>query len=433
MHVELRQPAALDVWRPVGFDPRDVLPSRLWRHIGAVQYVVGLVATGAVFCAARQKERLGWVPLRSEDMERFFGRSGTWPEVRRVLLSRGILECDEVYRKGEKAKWYRLGQGWRGCGVEQVGLVDARLLARVAEWELERKDRGEWKPVHEHIARWLSEFRVDEASTWRWVCQRGRSWGQHLTDLKIKVIQSGKARPIVDHYGRVHSPVTSLRRTVRFALRVGDRQLSEVDVGSCQPLILAFVVGKIVVGDWSLDDVRRLGSDESIREPFANLPMERWRGDLPGDLIDFLEVCQSGRFYDTLGELWGCSARQPMGKDAIKRLTFRRILFGRVVAGNRFWEAFSSRWPGVAEVLEALKRGDHGNTSRASQRIESLLMIEGVIGRFLENHPHVPIAPIHDSVLVPSDFADTAASVITGEFERIGLRPLIKRKQQAAA
>ena len=41
----VRQANEKTVWFVDGFDARDVLPVRFWRHAKATQYVVGLVAT----------------------------------------------------------------------------------------------------------------------------------------------------------------------------------------------------------------------------------------------------------------------------------------------------------------------------------------------------------------------------------------------------
>ena len=111
---------------------------------------------------------------------------------------------------------------------------------------------------------------------------------------------------------------------------------------------------------------------------------------------------------------WGLPCELPSEKNEIKRLVFRQILFGRVRPHRRRWRAFRHRWPTVAAVLEAVKQGDHGNSRRACQRIESKLMIDGVVGQFRRHHPDQPVFTIHDSVLVTPDFAEIAKTAIRG-------------------
>src|SRR5262245_19138630 len=78
----------MPAWFLDDFDPRDLLPVRLWRHAAAIRYVVGLVATTPAFCPRGRKEHRGWVPLRWAEVKTLFGRSGTWNEIRRLLLDR---------------------------------------------------------------------------------------------------------------------------------------------------------------------------------------------------------------------------------------------------------------------------------------------------------------------------------------------------------
>ncbi len=351
--------------------------------------------------------------------------------VRNILMDLEILECDEDYEINKKAKWYRLGSRCLGCRLVSVK-VSTRLSSRLAKIRGDRSERGDLTPEVEHLGRWLRELRVDEELARPWVC-RPRCLKQRLTRVKVDLIQSGKACPIRDRYGRVHSPLTNLRRQLRPALRIHGQELIEIDVSNSQPLILGFMGAKILAGDWSLEDVKQLGSAGSIREPFANLPMVPCGGELPADANDFLDVCQTGRFYETVAELWEPLRQSPIAKIAIKRLSFKYLLFGPVRRGNVFWEAFNERWPSMARILEALKHGDHGRTSRASQRIESHLLIEGVVGQFLLYHPRVPIQTIHDSVLVTVEAAEIAVSAIHAQFDRIGLKPHIKQKKRQEA
>jgi hypothetical protein len=147
---------------------------------------------------------------------------------------------------------------------------------------------------------------------------------------------------------------------------------------------------------------------------------------LPADLIDYLNVCETGRFYQALAEAWELPCDPGKAKNRIKQLTFRYVLFGRPRPGNRFWEAIRGRWPTVARVLEQIKADDHGTAARACQRIESSLMIGGVVERFRVDYPDVPIQTIHDSVLVPSEAVEVATTIILDVFGSIGLRPSLK-------
>ncbi len=151
-----------------------------------------------------------------------------------------------------------------------------------------------------------------------------------------------------------------------------------------------------------------------------NLHLSPWLGAVPQDLIDYLVVCQRGEFYQALAEAWGLPFEPEKAKNRIKFFTFKYVLFGSPRPGHPYWEGIRRRWPTVAYVIEQMKVGDKGTTARACQRIESSLMIGGVVERFRTDHPAVPIQTIHDSVLVPPDAIDLATRTILDVFGGLG-------------
>jgi hypothetical protein len=273
---------------------------------------------------------------------------------------------------------------------------------------------------------------VDEVVARPWISRRHLSRKQHLTALGVAVLQNGEATITVDSYGRVHSPVTNLRRTVRPALRIYGQALMEIDVASAQPLILGFTIGQILTGAWSLDEVRRLGAKGAVTGPFASLPMVGLTGTLPTDLRDFIAICEQGRFYQEMANAWNLPCDTPRSRNEVKRLVFKAILFGRVRHGRPHWEMFRSRWPSVACVLEEIKRDDHGTSARCCQRIEARLMIESVAGCMKERHPDVPLQTIHDSALTGPDGLEIVHNVMEAEWRSLGLNPMIKPKVRQA-
>jgi hypothetical protein len=298
-------------WFLEGFNPQDLLPARFWRHAEAIGYVVGLVASRPVFSPCSAKERRGWVPLRWVDLAPLFGKSGNWNAIREALLAGGVLECDEHYKIGERAKGYRLGPTWSNREQHLATIRNRRLLVRIANVQAKQQCGILWVPEHEHLDHWLRQVRVDEATARPWICHQRRSRRQHYTALRVAAIQSGESSVTVDSYGRVHSPITNLKRYVRPALRIHGQPLIETDVSSCQPLLIGFMAAKLLVGDWGLAQVKHLGSEGPIWDGFANLPMERWRADLPQDLLDYIGTCERGLFYQALADAWGLPFESP--------------------------------------------------------------------------------------------------------------------------
>jgi hypothetical protein len=458
---------SLQVWGLDGFDPRASFSAGFWRYSDAIRYVVGKVAMGPVLNAWRSKERRGWVALRWQDIAPLFGKSGKWNDIRREALDRDILECDESYAVGERSKQYRVGHALWGYKAARITLRDGPTATLIGGHdEAIATDQDRWVPEHHHLAKWLALTTVDAEMAKPWIGVRHEGFSQQLTALKIETINGGGACIKVDRYGRVHSPVVNLPRFARSALRIGGLRLAEIDISNSQPLIIAYLVAKVITGEWSIRQVRALGK----KRPFHGYNQtqgktgapkqgkERWKdnsreasqqkgeknarhtlclpllhlcpwvGALPDDLINYLDVCQSGHFYQAMADVWGLPYQTHDEKNEVKCRTFKHVLFGRPRPGESCWEAVRDRWPSVASVLEAVKVRDKGRAARACQRIESSLMIGGVVGRFLADHPDIPIQTIHDSVLVPTDTVDLARDTILKVFGSIGLTPGIKIK-----
>ncbi len=457
---------SIDVWVLETFDPAQKLPVRFWRYSDAIRYVLGRVSAGAALTARRRKERRGWVALRWKDIAPLFGRSGRWNEIRQFLLDHRFLECDESYKVGEKAKWYRLGAALWNHKLGRAAIRDKHTASRIRKLEAVQSNRDVWTSAHHWIARWLCETTVDEKQASRWIRQRCRNLAQHLTALKIEVIQTGRANPNVDPYGRVHSAVVNLRSAVRPALRISGRPLVEVDISNSQPLLIGYIVAKVITNEWTVDEVRALGkkasedahfsgyyllnaerqekeapgktnTQESSREQREKrstnclpiLHLSPLSDELPADLVDYLEVCQHGGFYQALAKAWCLPCEPGKAKNRIKELAFKYVLFGRPRPGNRFWDALRRYWPTVARVIEAIKIEDHGSVARACQRIEASLIVGGVVERFRVKYPDIPIQTIHDSVLVHSESVELAKKIIGQVFGTIGLSPNLKDKR----
>ncbi len=202
----------IECWFLDDFNARSVLPPSLWRYCEIAEFVVGLISSRLAIAPRGRRRYSGWVPLLATELRRLFGDAPAWNKVRPHLISNGIIECDEIYEIGRKCKHYRLGTSWQDRGIHRTAIRDSRLIARLQSFQ---ESAGGLSPQHEHLLRSLRRFRVDESEARPWTRQRDHSLRQRLTELKIRVIQSGVGPFKVDDYGRFHTPITSLRRAVR--------------------------------------------------------------------------------------------------------------------------------------------------------------------------------------------------------------------------
>jgi hypothetical protein len=178
------------------------------------------------------------------------------------------------------------------------------------------------------------------------------------------------------------------------------------------------------------------------------------RAGLPADLLEWIELCESGELYRALTGAM-TQAGKEMTRDEIKRAVFRSILFGSVPRpgskGRMIYDAFAGRFPTVARYLRRMKKlGPNlrravdtlgpwlpakwakGRPARISQRTESWLVVHVVVPRLLDLHPRMPIVTCHDSVLTTEPYSDAATRVIAAAFAELGLHPRISKQGGAS-
>jgi hypothetical protein len=143
----------------------------------------------------------------------------------------------------------------------------------------------------------------------------------------------------------------------------------------------------------------------------------------------YLELVQSGNFYEEMHKL--LYPGEPFDRARMKETIF--IMF---FADNRHGpqlrklEApFKAKFPHVYELFKLLKRKNKRILSHILQRTESKLMIEMVTRRIGDEHPEIPIFPIHDSVATYPEYADYVEGVIKEELKKLtGLNACIERE-----
>jgi hypothetical protein len=83
--------------------------------------------------------------------------------------------------------------------------------------------------LYEHLQRIHIDDEIDEELT-------------NESQVAVELIRAGEWRFDVDDYGRVHTNITNLKRSLRKYLSVRGRRLVNVDIASSQPLFLALLL-----------------------------------------------------------------------------------------------------------------------------------------------------------------------------------------------
>jgi hypothetical protein len=296
---------------------------------------------------------------------------------------------------------------------------------------------------------------------------------------QVDLIADGDLRLTRDRYGRVHTAFTRLPRDLRCCLTVDGHPLVDTDLANCQPLLLGMLARDWLAGSRAARTrlramkftdrnpyngthgrLSRLTSvnpspitvTTTVANPHSNANRNPYYGyeqgvtlsavkglrkggaeTLPADLLESLRVLGEGKFYESLLTPEE-RARDKPSRDRMK-LRFYRVLFGRNRGRRRFrnmlQERFRARHPTMAAVLFDLKRRNYKHSSHVLQNLEATIFIYRACGRVMRERPGCFVATLHDGVLTTPDDAGYVAGVIQDEFNKLGIKPTLKRHDYA--
>ena len=305
------------------------------------------------------------MPLSWKRTSRLFGESGVWNQVQRRLIELGVIECDDRYAIGKKAKHYRLGKAWRQNGFV-ASKIFGKLLARLTKGNVVRAEKNA-SPAIEHMRTFSRLVTIPEQLVLRYTGRRFSSRKQMRTWKRVTLINLGLATLNPDCYGRAHGTIVNTRKEVRPKMQIYGEDLHELDTSCAFPLFIGYTVAKIDCGDWSIEDVVLLGIQGPFGDPFLGTPLTPWSKDVADDVIDLIRVSERGIFYQVLAGDAGYQYNEQT-RGTFKKTVFRDLLFGSIKTEGALWKAFQRRWPTAALILSTLKDlGDKGTPARACQ------------------------------------------------------------------
>ena len=193
-----------------------------------------------------------------------------------------------------------------------------------------------------------------------------------------------------DPQGRCYTLVTNLKRELRSLLRVEGRRLQYIDINNSQLTFLALEMKKQGV-----------------------------------DCEDFTSYCEQGQLYEHVAK----HARSNRSK--VKKTITQKALFSPNSAKcqrSPIKRTFDKLFPVAARFIYDQKNAPEGHSTFAKmlQAAEADLIIKKVCGRLRLKTKIKFVTPVHDCLLFLPEDAETIKSVMSDEFQRIGLKPLLK-------
>jgi hypothetical protein len=436
---------------PAGLDIRDVLPIRLRKHVPGAKLVIHRIVAGGMFT-----HRHPWTPIHhAEGFKLFGGDKRAWYAVRGALLDRGDIRCDGEYEIGRKSLWYAVGDRWESSPVDHAEPIGPGGMGCIAEADRVRRERlvRPRPPVVDHLQSWVRRATLDAGAAERVIAGIADPESRRHAERVAAIIRHGDALAKsvgVCPYGRCHSVITQMHRELRQALQIEGKPLAEIDIGSAQPLLLGAAVKQELASKEqskaAREEERRGDEQEATAGALSHtLPVfTPTSADnvacrsahvaidlacaLPSDLVDYLDACASGSYYETLGDVLGMRCDSPYARDRVKRASCWLIM-GDPPLRSPAWVSYSAKWPTVAAHLERIKRDDYRRAAWLLQRMESTLVILGACDDLMRFRPDVPILTVHDAILTPARYVWDAASALRLPWERLGVTPKLKVKR----
>jgi len=245
-----------------------------------------------------------------------------------------------------------------------------------------------------------------------------------------------------DKYGRIHTPITSLMKTLRKYLTYKGQKLVGIDISNCQPFLFIHCIKQYY------------GFQGNKRNWIEQLEKDN-PGEYYEDLKKYEELCQQGKLYEYVYEMemeinehgliefekihkeyeahlklesWKDNKYSGFedARDEVKKRV-QILLNSSNRAIPRYKPIFEFIFPTVYKILYNLKKDDHRNYTRKLQKLETDLVLRKVCKKFTTKYKDAPIYTIHDNIITTLDFMNSLKTIVLDETEKfIGLKPPIK-------
>lgn len=427
---------------PPGFAPERLLKRAGVRHADKARLFVHMLYERMLF-DHRDYKRPDGVPehavtLKASILQRILGK-----RYRLILLDLEAAGVIHIYRTATTGRSYHYWFDDRYLNtvfkayIPTSGQVCARL-----EVAASKKQQVLECPVAQYVCDQLGRIQIDQGSMLA-ALDSMVGWSPFYARNRLERLLSGHIHCKRDDFGRIHHNITSLNKSLRASIRVEGEPLTELDITNSQPLFLGLAClawlrcGKsrsflMDEGEKSiLNTLREIQAVENAKQarlntqhqPLSSLPL--WydvKGELPTDVRHYLEVCELGRLYETLGEAVGKELATSNQRDRFKRQVFCLLFARQPRKFKRVYQAFQKRFPTILALVNQASSCSKSRSAGVLQRVESTFMLDIVAARIIRERPGIFLSTIHDCVVVKRGDAEYVRQVFAEEFQRLGIK-----------
>jgi len=172
--------------------------------------------------------------------------------------------------------------------------------------------------------------------------------------------------------GRVYYNLTSLPSELRQAMcPIEGENIVEIDIRNCQPGLFT----KFLKQNFDL-----------VNDNDAEY----------ADVHTFMNLTRDGQLYDYLMEKWAITDR-----NSFKKTFFKSVFYCRRQSNftNPLSILFQQEFPNVWDLVVKMKETNYKNLSIQLQKLESDIVVYGVLHQIMKEKPDLWVLPIHDSLV----------------------------------
>jgi hypothetical protein len=311
------------------------------------------------------------------------------------LIDKGVIECNGSFVVGGRSMGYRLGAKYRE--MKKLGQLPFYLTKTFINPNRNRKEINE-TPQEKFIFDCLAKVTIDDSGAVAYIDElknkgelrdsQVESWKFHIDSIKGKAHYQTRS----EKCGRVFNLVTNLPKPLRKFLKLDGKSLFNVDVKSCQPLLLAALYDK--------------NSEEGKR---------------------YKQLVESGEFYRNIASFLGKELNEDT-KSVIKNNLWECI-FGKnyVLKDTKFnnlVDYYRQNFPELLNIMINIKKRltkkekrSHAKLPILLQKMESNAFIDHIVDKF--RVLNIPLLTVHDSILCHEEHIEFAKSTIESTFKEL--------------
>ena len=304
-----------------------------------------------------------------------------------MLINSKLIDRNNKYCVDKFPKSYRINTSILNGNYEEIEIDYDKLIYKL-------KSRKHWVrkyPNHKNHIKNSYDIRIDLPNYALWlrrnmgiylkpIIKNGIVINRKLTDERIfdylntaLQINLGSLWFKVSHEGRFYNTITNMSYTALPFVTLKGKELKEIDVKNCQPLLLATIIDN-----------------------------EKYQQDV-----------ENGQFYENIAKELNTD------RNNFKILSYKYIFFAnQKLKSGKIYEALNKLYPGFIEKLNKLR--NQINISRKLQELEATIMVDRV-----GSQPYKMMLR-HDAVFVYDEDFDKMCEVVKEEFKKIGLQVQIK-------